>query len=50
MRFGTESVFDIVTDVLDFEVAPPQSEDGVLGYWEPSWGVIRLPPPRVTRC
>jgi lipopolysaccharide transport system ATP-binding protein len=42
--------FDIVTDVLDFEVAPPQSEDGVLGYWEPSWGVIRLPPPRVTRC
>ncbi len=42
--------FDIVTDVLDFEVAAPQADDGVLGYWEPSWGVIRLPPPKVTRC
>jgi lipopolysaccharide transport system ATP-binding protein len=42
--------FDIVTDVLDFEVAAPQAEDGTLAYWEPAWGVVRFPTPRVTRC
>jgi lipopolysaccharide transport system ATP-binding protein len=41
--------FDIVSEVLDFEMAPPQADDGVLGYWEPNWGVIRFPEPRVTR-
>jgi lipopolysaccharide transport system ATP-binding protein len=42
--------FDVVTDVLDFEVAAPQADDGILGYWEPSWGAVRFPTPNVTRC
>jgi hypothetical protein len=41
--------FDIVTDVLDFEMAAPQADDGTVGYWERSWGVVRFPTPTVTR-
>jgi lipopolysaccharide transport system ATP-binding protein len=41
--------YDIVSDVLDFEVAAPRAEDGTLAYWTANWGPIRIAPPRVER-
>jgi hypothetical protein len=41
--------FDIVSEVLDFEVAPLRGDDGLLAYWTASWGTIRIAPPRVDR-
>jgi lipopolysaccharide transport system ATP-binding protein len=46
---GNESIghrdFDIVTEVLPFEVAAIQGEGGTLGTWARSWGSIRFAPP-----
>ncbi|MFM6079111.1 MAG: ABC transporter ATP-binding protein, partial [Dolichospermum sp.] len=41
--------FDIVLDVLHFEVMPPEGVDGTQSFWSPSWGSIRLQEPIVTR-
>ena len=41
--------FDIVSDILDFEVAPARADDGSLAYWTAGWGPIRIAPPRVER-
>ena len=41
--------FDIVLDVLHFEVMPPDGVDGTQSFWSPSWGSIRLQEPMVTR-
>jgi lipopolysaccharide transport system ATP-binding protein len=45
---GTKD-FDIVTDILDFEVAATRAPDGSLAQWTSEWGHIRIPPPRVER-
>jgi lipopolysaccharide transport system ATP-binding protein len=37
--------FDIVTEVLPFEVAAIQGEGGTLGAWARNWGSIRFAPP-----
>jgi lipopolysaccharide transport system ATP-binding protein len=42
--------FDIVSDILDFEVAPLRGDDGLLAYWTVNWGSIRIRPPRVERA
>ncbi len=41
--------FDIVLDVLHFEVMPPEGIDGTRSHWVPGWGSIRLVEPVVTR-
>ncbi|WYL98961.1 MAG: ABC transporter ATP-binding protein [Gloeotrichia echinulata CP02] len=41
--------FDIVLDVLHFEVMPPEGIDGTRSHWVPGWGAIRLVEPVVTR-
>ena len=41
--------FDIVLDVLQFEIMPPEGIDGTQSFWTPSWGSIRLQEPIVTR-
>jgi lipopolysaccharide transport system ATP-binding protein len=35
--------FDIVLDVLHFEVLAPEGVDGTLASWAPAWGPIRFP-------
>ncbi len=41
--------FDIVLDVLHFEVMAPEGVDGTRGFWVPWWGSIRLAEPVVSR-
>ena len=41
--------FDIILDVLHFEVMPPEGVDGTRAYWVPWWGAIRLEEPIVSR-
>ncbi len=41
--------FDIVQNVLRFEVMPPRSREGMLGSWSSSWGRIRFDTPTVTK-
>ncbi|WP_017654683.1 ABC transporter ATP-binding protein [Fortiea contorta] len=41
--------FDIIFDVLHFEVMPPEGIDGTLSFWSPAWGSIRFKEPIVTR-
>jgi lipopolysaccharide transport system ATP-binding protein len=43
------SEFDIITDVLHFEVMAPEGVDGVMSEWRQAWGAIRFKEPRVTR-
>ncbi|MBC7365572.1 MAG: ABC transporter ATP-binding protein [Undibacterium sp.] len=40
---GDRQEYDVVTDVLYFEVLPPKSPSGVLARWESGWGHIMLP-------
>lgn len=35
--------YDILMDVLHFEVTAPEGENGTQAAWSPSWGAIRLP-------
>ena len=37
-----ERLFDLVSEVCDFEVAAKQLDDGTVSQWSPSWGAIRL--------
>jgi len=41
--------FDIVHDVLHFEVLPPPGHDGTMSAWERSWGTIRFQEPVTTK-
>jgi lipopolysaccharide transport system ATP-binding protein len=41
--------FDIILDVLHFEVMPPEGVDGTIAYWVPWWGSIRFSEPVVSR-
>jgi lipopolysaccharide transport system ATP-binding protein len=51
---GNEQVglrqFDVVEDVLHFEVLAPPGQDGTKSEWDRSWGPIRFRKPVVTRC
>jgi lipopolysaccharide transport system ATP-binding protein len=42
--------FDVVGDVLHFEVLPPPGLDGTRSEWEQSWGPIRFREPVTTKC
>jgi lipopolysaccharide transport system ATP-binding protein len=42
--------FDIVSDVLHFEVLPAQGADGTKSEWDRAWGAVRFPTPVTTRC
>jgi lipopolysaccharide transport system ATP-binding protein len=44
-----EKDFDIVCDVLCFEVMPEEGDQGTRARWTPGWGSIRFLPPRVER-
>jgi len=41
---GDRLEYDVVTDVLYFEVLPPKSSGGHLARWESGWGHLILPP------
>lgn len=41
--------YDIVEDVLHFEVLPPAGQDGTRSLWERSWGSIRFHQPMTTK-
>ncbi len=41
--------FDIILDVLHFEMLGPLGTDGVMSEWFSVWGPIRFPEPTVTR-
>jgi lipopolysaccharide transport system ATP-binding protein len=41
--------FDIILDVLHFDVLGPMRPDGVMSEWFSVWGTIRFPEPHVTR-
>jgi lipopolysaccharide transport system ATP-binding protein len=42
--------FDVIHEVLHFEMLPPAGNGGTKSEWHPSWGSIRLPEPITTRC
>jgi lipopolysaccharide transport system ATP-binding protein len=42
--------FDVVDNVLHFEVLPPPGKDGTKSEWDITWGPIRLREPVTTRC
>ncbi|MFM6283602.1 MAG: ABC transporter ATP-binding protein [Dolichospermum sp.] len=41
--------FDIVLDVLHFEIMPPEGIDGTQSFWFSNWGAIRLKEPFIER-
>ena len=41
---------DLVTEVLAFEVLPPEDAEGRSARWSAIWGPVRLPQPQVTVC
>jgi lipopolysaccharide transport system ATP-binding protein len=41
--------FDLLRDVLHFEVLSDGEKEGITGEWYGSWGAIRFKPPRITR-
>jgi lipopolysaccharide transport system ATP-binding protein len=41
--------FDIILDVLHFEILAPLTADGTLSEWYPEWGAIRFIEPKITR-
>jgi len=41
--------FDIILDVLHFEMLGPVGTAGVMSEWFSVWGAIRFPEPTVTR-
>jgi len=44
------SEFDIIYDVLHFEVMAPQGEDGLVSEWsQRSWGAVRFKEPIITK-
>jgi lipopolysaccharide transport system ATP-binding protein len=43
------SEFDVVLNVVHFQVLPPVGEHGVLSAWEVAWGTIRFPTPECER-
>ena len=42
--------FDIVTNVLPFEVLPLPGIDGTMSEWNRNWGIIRFHEPVTTKC
>ena len=48
-HLGERVEFDIILDVLHFEVIGPESDGGVLSEWFAVWGPIRFQEPNVTR-
>jgi lipopolysaccharide transport system ATP-binding protein len=42
--------FDVVREVLHFEMLPPPGIDGTKSSWDKGWGSIRLPEPVTTKC
>ena len=43
------SEFDIIRDVLHFEVMASEGDEGVMSEWYPSWGAVRFAQPMVSR-
>ena len=41
---GPRTEYDVVSEVLRFEVLPPQADGGNLARWESGWGTYILPP------
>ncbi|MEA5467374.1 ABC transporter ATP-binding protein [Spirulina sp. 06S082] len=41
--------FDIINDVLHFEVMPPEGIDGTQAGWYSGWGSIRFPEPQIMK-
>jgi lipopolysaccharide transport system ATP-binding protein len=41
--------FDIIHDVLHFEIMAPEGIDGTIANWNSGWGGIRFPEPNVKR-
>ena len=41
--------FDVVRDVLHFQVLSDGEQAGIAGEWHPAWGSVRFPVPEVTR-
>jgi lipopolysaccharide transport system ATP-binding protein len=39
--------YDVVNEVLPFEVGAIRGDDGTLGVWYPSWGPVRMPAPEM---
>jgi lipopolysaccharide transport system ATP-binding protein len=42
--------FDIVLEVLHFEITPSSGPAETLGTWNPNWGAIAFPTPSVVKC
>jgi lipopolysaccharide transport system ATP-binding protein len=42
--------FDLVAEVLHFEVMAPPGQDATMSEWQKSWGTIRFRRPVTTRC
>jgi lipopolysaccharide transport system ATP-binding protein len=41
--------YDILLDVLRFEIKPEEGAGGTISHWMPTWGPIRLNPPCLTK-
>lgn len=41
--------YDVILDVLHFEVMAPEGTDGTCATWTPSWGAIQFSSPKVTQ-
>ena len=41
--------YDIILQVLHFEVRPPEGELGMVGHWATGWGAIIFKTPVITR-
>jgi lipopolysaccharide transport system ATP-binding protein len=42
--------FDIVSEVLHFEILPPLGQSGTKSEWNPLWGIMRFHEPVTTKC
>ena len=42
--------FDVVSQVLHFEVMPPPGDDGTVSQWQKDWGAIRFRRPTTEKC
>ncbi|MGA7243273.1 MAG: Wzt carbohydrate-binding domain-containing protein, partial [Terracidiphilus sp.] len=42
--------FDVVADVLHFEVLPPPGQNGTVSEWQQSWGMVRFRELLTARC
>ena len=42
--------FDVILNILNFEVWPPEGDGGTVAHWPPGWGSVVFQPPAIKRA